>query len=358
MRENLPVKNSMREQYRNLYFVLAGLFSTVLLATGLYLLWLGDPSRTPYLMAGIGFIVLTFILGFVGFSRKRAGQTAEGFPELSGAGSMPAFGRSYVLAARAGLVVVSLITAGMLFLSAQHRQELEKQLIILVTRIDGPTEVTDLRDGIIEYLNNEFSGSSNVMIKGEFEEIPASEGSASARLLGKLRLADMVVWGAYDYREDPNLSITVESMAAKKELSLSLKEKQTSQEDGKLAELESTILQFKVGENNSALYPLLAGYAEYRAGNYENAIKYFDLALENLSDTGRLPANKAAIIFYRANANFLLGSYEAALQDYDRAIETGSPDKTVYLNRGSVYQKLGRAVEAEADFARYKELGG
>ena len=53
----------------------------------------------------------------------------------------------------------------------------------------------------------------------------------------------------------------------------------------------------------------------------------------------------------------LLGRHDAALQCFDKAIEPDPGYCWPWLSKGQVLQELGRSVDAEAFFAKARELG-
>ncbi len=50
--------------------------------------------------------------------------------------------------------------------------------------------------------------------------------------------------------------------------------------------------------------------------------------------------------------------YAQALADFNRAIQISPQHAQAYYNRGLAYQNLGQQQQADADFAKYKELTG
>jgi Flp pilus assembly protein TadD len=53
-----------------------------------------------------------------------------------------------------------------------------------------------------------------------------------------------------------------------------------------------------------------------------------------------------------------MGQYDLAIADFTIVIKMDSENADAYKNRGMSYQLLGKTAEAEADFAKYKELTG
>jgi len=78
-------------------------------------------------------------------------------------------------------------------------------------------------------------------------------------------------------------------------------------------------------------------------GNYEEAVSYYDKAIE--ADTEHLDA-----YLKRAFALSAMGSYERAVADYSRIIDLNPNMVLANVSRGSVLNKLKRFEEALVDF--------
>ncbi|MBE0681289.1 MAG: tetratricopeptide repeat protein [Anaerolineales bacterium] len=88
--------------------------------------------------------------------------------------------------------------------------------------------------------------------------------------------------------------------------------------------------------------------------DYDRAIQDFNRAIELNPNSVQL----AAAYLNRGVAYYYLKDYDRAIQDYSRGIELDPSIAEAYRNRGFAYQKLSKTAEAEADFAKYKELTG
>lgn len=86
-------------------------------------------------------------------------------------------------------------------------------------------------------------------------------------------------------------------------------------------------------------------------GNYQRSINDFNKAIELDPVNAEVYSNRCLTYFY-------LDNYEYAISDCTRAIEINPQLAIAYYNRGLNYQKFEKFLEAEADFAKYKELTG
>lgn len=131
------------------------------------------------------------------------------------------------------------------------------------------------------------------------------------------------------------------------------------------------------------------GILEDNEGNYDDAIKYFDKAIEvfSLSDEGNLKyafalrgyifihklmasqdaiadLNKAIELdpeystayLLRGSTYLLTGNYERALIDFNKVIELDPEYSVAYLNRGIVYKRMGAFESAIEDYDKAIEL--
>ena len=88
------------------------------------------------------------------------------------------------------------------------------------------------------------------------------------------------------------------------------------------------------------------GLDYFEKGDYENAIKDFNRALE-------INPKFAEAYNNRGNAYALMGDFERAIADFNRALEINPKLAGAYFNKGLVYDRLGRfqeAVKAYIDF--------
>ncbi len=94
-----------------------------------------------------------------------------------------------------------------------------------------------------------------------------------------------------------------------------------------------------------------AGMVARQLGQPSEAIRFFNCAAAARSDDPQPLLNRAA-------AQEDLGDAAAALADYDRAAElaVGEYRALAHIRRGMTLVLLNRAAEAEADFARAREL--
>ena len=92
-----------------------------------------------------------------------------------------------------------------------------------------------------------------------------------------------------------------------------------------------------------------AGYRASQRGDYEDAISYFDDAI-NLDPT------EADVHYRRGEARCYLHQYTEAISDFDTAIELKNDDLNYYRLRGYTQFALGRFDEAKDDLEEALEL--
>lgn len=93
------------------------------------------------------------------------------------------------------------------------------------------------------------------------------------------------------------------------------------------------------------------GITLYNQGKYDEAIKCYDKAIELNPQAAEVWYNKGTV--FSKN----LSRYGEAIQCFDKAIELNPQYIDAWYNRGQALKALGRTTEADAAFAKAKELG-
>ncbi|MEH2234849.1 tetratricopeptide repeat protein [Nostoc sp.] len=101
--------------------------------------------------------------------------------------------------------------------------------------------------------------------------------------------------------------------------------------------------------NNAEQKLYQEGVNKYEAGNYEEAVKDFNQAIE-LDPKNALAYNR------RGNAYYRLGDYEQAQADSSQAIALNPQDANAYFDRGFALSELGKYKEAIADYTEAIKL--
>jgi tetratricopeptide (TPR) repeat protein len=83
---------------------------------------------------------------------------------------------------------------------------------------------------------------------------------------------------------------------------------------------------------------------------YDEAIEAFDLAIKYKPDFAKAYYNKGNTL------SRYLNRYQEAIDAFDLAIKYDPDDVEAYYNKGLALKSLGRTAEAEAAFAKAKEL--
>lgn len=84
---------------------------------------------------------------------------------------------------------------------------------------------------------------------------------------------------------------------------------------------------------------------------YDEAIADYTKAIQINPNNDYAYYNRGFI--YKNNFN----DYKKAIEDFTKYIQFDSKFMWVYVNRGNCYKALGQKKEAEADFAKARELG-
>lgn len=90
-------------------------------------------------------------------------------------------------------------------------------------------------------------------------------------------------------------------------------------------------------------------------GRYNESLDAFDKLIETLPADFALFA--ASVLGVKGEVLEMMGDYEGALNAFDRALEIDPSNMIAMQGKGVALQSLGRISEAEAAFAKAKELG-
>ncbi|MDX1574953.1 MAG: tetratricopeptide repeat protein, partial [Kiloniellales bacterium] len=97
----------------------------------------------------------------------------------------------------------------------------------------------------------------------------------------------------------------------------------------------------------SGLLYAVSGLDSHQAGNYDEAIEFYTLAIE----AGDLPDRSLAYVYNNRGASYRnLGRYNKAIEDYDAAIRLNPDYATAFYNRGIAYDRKGFYGLAIDDF--------
>jgi tetratricopeptide (TPR) repeat protein len=102
-------------------------------------------------------------------------------------------------------------------------------------------------------------------------------------------------------------------------------------------------------EYSSAYTPYKLGERYLKGGRSEEAIKYYDKAIE-------IAPYLADAWYNRGVALYNLGRYEEAIESYDRALEINPKDDYNWVTKGRALYKLGRYEEAIESYDRALEI--
>ncbi len=100
------------------------------------------------------------------------------------------------------------------------------------------------------------------------------------------------------------------------------------------------------------------GNDRYDAGNYQEAIKDFNKAIEiDAKFVAKfMPRLRSKAYNLRGNAKFKSGKYKEAIKDYNESIKLDPECVWVYFNRARVYAKMGYDEKAIKDYTKILQL--
>ncbi len=186
------------------------------------------------------------------------------------------------------------------------------------------------------------------------EKVPIIKETEKARRIGKIHNALFVIWGWYDdVGFSPKFTITKESRQ-------SIKEVELKEIKAELREFDTYISEGLPG-HTAYLVTFAIGQLYFWQGEYEKALRSFNIALENLEKRMSIkdippPEGISSLFFYRGSIYQLNNNYTMAIDDYSKAIEFDSMYAPAYNNRGLVHHKKGNLDQAILDFNKAIKL--
>ena len=331
----------------------AGLVGAVTLVVQFINLWRGDQNTVTLIIAIFGGVLILIGLIWVGFGRRTFEVPDFISPGQTKLKSDWRYIKGIRLMAFVGLAIYFIAGGVGVYLLVRHRQELQAKTIILVARFDGPEESYGLTDELLEQLNAALADYEDIQIVRLGEVVTVEKGSEYARKAGKRYLADIVIWGWYRPTDNPNVTLHVENLSPKEieliDTSEQLKPSSTSRE------LESFVLQQRIGEEMSAMVLIISGYAYYVAENYQGALSRFERALTLQTSSNEL-VNLADVWYYTGEVHYNLNQFQQAVTDYSHVLEIDPTYGQAYGGRGTAYSYLGQEEKAIEDYTMALEL--
>ncbi|QNM05537.1 tetratricopeptide repeat protein [Qiania dongpingensis] len=98
------------------------------------------------------------------------------------------------------------------------------------------------------------------------------------------------------------------------------------------------------------------GIVYYQEENYEEAVHYFEAALNVLGTEKKQEELRTDICLYKAEAESRNGNHEAAVEDYGTLISGDEKNPEYYFLRGKAYAASGDLDNAKSDFDKVKDL--
>jgi tetratricopeptide (TPR) repeat protein len=240
-----------------------------------------------------------------------------------------------------------------------HQSQPPEDIIILVTRIDGPEpQRYRVTENILVNLNSQLANEEGVRVEYLPRSVAEGEGSEVARALGTRPFgsrndASVVIWGWYGTTAThAEASIAFEILRG---LPCDPQVESGLATTCEIAGLDSFELQGELSEMMLYLSAFVAGMARYGLHDYSAAEASLTLALAHQAPSVNLPGRETTL-FYRASARYHQGFYEQAAGDLTDAISIDPTVATFYYNRGLAYCHLTEYSLAVADLTQATAL--
>ena len=172
----------------------------------------------------------------------------------------------------------------------------------------------------------------------------------TAKSAGNIYNATLVVWGWYDA-----LTITPRIARIK-----TLKGKASNQEGSRISLTDPDKVEFSVvtdlPSQTAYLTMFTIGIDKYSNEKFDEALAYFDNAVQAVDANTQASTNPSEAYFFRANIYYDRSEYDRAIADYDKTVELNPDDPVAYFFRGDAYLAKGDYDRAFADYDKAIEL--
>lgn len=270
-----------------------------------------------------------------------------------------ALGSRIRLAALGGVAAILLTVLSVLTVWVFQQLQPPREIIILVTQIQGPEPAYyRVSDIIMNKLRSDLANVENVRVEYLTRSVSEGEGSDLARALGTRPFgsnndAAIVIWGWYGVTETH-----VEVMLT---FELLTKPPDTPQmQTGllriyEIVQINSFTLQTELSQEMIYLSALVAGLADYESQDYVAAEESFTVALSQ-PEGATQSLGREVVLTYRGLARQQQYRYEEAISDYTQAIAANPDYPDAWNNCGLAYAHLSvGAVDPELMYLQAKD---
>lgn len=354
-----PKNNIQKSDVKDfLIKTLAPIFSFIEIAVNIYgfiELWKGDREALLIIIISLAFISFTITIGYISFSKIPSKETKNNRNPIL----IPRYKSLHKVAKIVFYSMFILATAIIVFF-INYDRSIQNKVIALIANFDGtnPKEYR-VTDQIINNLNENISGYSDIVIRPLGTTISEQQGSEYARKQGKKYRADFVIWGWYGVNDSKALiTLHFENLSQKNIDYFTIGN--TSQRIVTIEEWENFTIQQDLSSQMSSLTLFLSGAIRCKSGEYQTAINMIDKALLISSWPNDLLA-KSIIYFIKGNCFFHNGldrvisdgqgffvlepesTYlSQAILNYSKAIDLNAGYSEAYLNRGIAFEYFNK----------------
>jgi tetratricopeptide (TPR) repeat protein len=236
-----------------------------------------------------------------------------------------------------GIILLTIMILGYWTYAAwQTKIDIEKTRIV-ITEFAGESEVNaQVTQEILYQLNQALGKDEHVQIIYVDKIVAEQQGSSEARKLAKRYLADLILWGRYQYDNNGKIHITghIENLMNSEILP------ESSSYKTELKDIDSVTLTEVFSQEITSIAMLTNGIIRYQNGDIQNALNLF---LETISNsnipTKVVTTDKLYVLI--GNCQLMLQNFDNAEANYLNAIDIANKNNQIpfeaYYNLGLLY---------------------
>ena len=261
------------------------------------------------------------------------------------------------LLARLGLLIIPFLVWAGFKIHRYHVELPSEDFIILVANFEGAgSEDYLVTQEIFQNLEREMESYEKVKVERLDKYLTSIKDAMQE---GKQKKAAIVIWGNYKIIDKiVPISVNFEILKDSSQFPELGEEVRGETQPVAIAQLNSFKLQTRLSQEMTYLSLFTLGMYRYLDEDWEQAIEYFNEALNELKNPGEPISSlgQEVVYLYLGFSSARNLNYKEALVYYNKALELKSDYNRAWISRGFALEKLERYEEAIDSYKKVLEL--